>query len=324
MSQILLEIQDEVNVRFLGVPSDLMETAQNELTYYVPGYVHMPAYKMGRWDGKIRLLGKNGKTYMNLVSDVVPIFVDAGYEILVEDNRYDWNTVANNIEYPDENLFSEYTWKDDTPIVLRDYQLDAVHAALDNGQGLLESATGSGKTLICAAISKVYSTHGKVVVIVPNIDLVIQTQALFNRVGLDAGIWYGERKDAKYITISTWQSLDHAPELFADVSTVIVDECFAGNTPVLTTNGWVPINNISVDDMVMTRNDDGSFEYNPVVKVHENITPPNEDFYELVMDDGTILEVTGNHKFLTSDGWVRCDELTPSHHIINKQWDVLP
>jgi superfamily II DNA or RNA helicase len=231
--QALLEIQDEVNVRFLGIPSGLMETAQKELTYYVPGFMHMPAYKNTPWDGKVKLLGKTGKTYLNLVSDVIPIFEAAGFEIIIEDNRHNWDEIANGIVYPDENIFSDCSWDDGSPIVLRDYQVAAVHAALDNGQGLLEAATGSGKTVVCAAISKIYSAHGKVIVIVPNIDLVIQTQALFNRCGLAAGIWYGERKDAQDILISTWQSLDHAPELFADVVCTIVDEAHLSKAQTL-------------------------------------------------------------------------------------------
>ena len=63
----LIEIQDEVNVRFLGVPRHLVEEAQAELSYYVPNFRFMPAYKenQGNWDGKIRLFSKTGKTYLN-------------------------------------------------------------------------------------------------------------------------------------------------------------------------------------------------------------------------------------------------------------------
>jgi superfamily II DNA or RNA helicase len=233
MPECLLEIQDEINVRFLGIPSGLMETAQNELTYYVPGFMHMPAYKNTAWDGKVRLMSKTGKTYLNLVSDVIPVFESHGYDIIIEDNRFDWGDTFSSIVYPDENIFSEFKWDDGTPIVLRDYQLNAVHAALDDGQGLLEMATGSGKTLVVAAISKIYSKIGNVIIIVPNIDLVIQTQALFNRCGLDAGIWYGERKDAGTILISTWQSLDHSRELFSDVVCVVVDEAHQAKSRVL-------------------------------------------------------------------------------------------
>jgi intein/homing endonuclease len=45
--------------------------------------------------------------------------------------------------------------------------------------------------------------------------------------------------------------------------------------------------------------------------------------YEIQFDNGTVLEVTGNHKFLTDTGWVRADELTENHNIINYALDAL-
>lgn len=232
----IIEVQDEVNVRIRGVPRNLIEQAQELVTWTVPGFVHMPLYKAGRWDGTIKLLSNTGKTYLNLLDLILPNLEDAGYDFEVEDSRVDWSDVIDKIELPDENLFADHTWEgtdDGTPIVLRDYQLDAVHAALEYGQGLLEMATGSGKTLTCAAISKVYSAYGKVVVIVPNIDLAIQTQATFKKCGIDTGIWYGELKEAKDVTISTWQSLDHFPELMAGVVCTIVDEAHQAKSKTL-------------------------------------------------------------------------------------------
>ena len=83
-------------------------------------------------------------------------------------------------------------------------------------------------------MSKIWSEHGRVVIIVPNIDLVIQTQSEFiKRVGIDVGIWYGDRKDRNQITIATWQSLDHFPELFNEVVCVIVDEVHQAKAAVL-------------------------------------------------------------------------------------------
>lgn len=232
MRKAVIEIQDEVNIRFLGLPKTLIEEAQRELTYWVPGFVHMPLYRAGRWDGKIRLLGPTGKTYLNLIYDVLPIFENAGYQFEIDDRRKDWSHVLEQIEYPKEDSYSHCTLKGN-PVVLRDYQIDAITAAIDNGQGLLEMATGAGKTLTCAVISDIYSKFGKVVVIVPNIDLVIQTQATFKAIGIDAGIWYGGVKDAKDVTISTWQSLDNFPELFPGVVCCIVDEAHQASAKTL-------------------------------------------------------------------------------------------
>lgn len=233
MSFGVIEIQDEVNIRFRGVPKYLIEKAQKNVTWHVPGFPHMPAYRAGRWDGTVSLLSTTGKTFLNLHDRVLEVFEEAGYEFDVEDHRHDWSEVVEQMELPGADLFSEYSWPNGDPVMLRDYQLNAVHAAIENGQGLLEMATGAGKTLTCAAISKTYSAHGKVVLIVPNIDLAIQTQALFKMLGLDPGIWYGEMKDARDITITTWQSLDHFPELMADVVCVIVDEAHQAKSKIL-------------------------------------------------------------------------------------------
>jgi intein/homing endonuclease len=35
-------------------------------------------------------------------------------------------------------------------------------------------------------------------------------------------------------------------------------------------------------------------------------------------DNGSKIQVSGNHKFLTNLGWVRADKLTDTHEIINK------
>lgn len=196
----------------------------------------MPAFKLGRWDGKIRLMSARGKTFLNLLDDVLPIFEDRGYEFEVEDHRRDYQHILDDIEergLPDENYFSEYELKGEQ-VVLRDYQVDAINTAIQEGSGLLEMATGSGKTLTCAAISDYYSKYGNVVVIVPNIDLAVQTQGLFRNVGIDAGIWYMDVKDRREVTISTWQSLDHYPELFSDVVCCIVDEAHQAKAKTLT------------------------------------------------------------------------------------------
>lgn len=246
----IIEIQDEVNVRFRGVPGYLIEQAQELVTWHVPGFVHMPVYKAGRWDGTIKLLSSTGRTYLNLIDQIAPVFEANGFpidEFEIEDHRHDWSDVLEQIELPPDTMFAEQTWEgtdDGTPIVLRDYQLDAVHTALREGQGLLEMATGAGKTLTCAAISSVYAEFGKVVVIVPNIDLAIQTQATFKKCGLDTGIWYGEMKDDRQITISTWQSLDHFPELMAEVVCCIVDEAHQAKSKTLSEIMTGPASNV--------------------------------------------------------------------------------
>lgn len=233
MSHGTIHIKDEVNVRVKGVDRDTLKEASKELTFFVPGFQFMPAYKLGRWPGTIKLFHETGATYLNLLDRVLPTLENAGYEFSIQDDRRDWSDVLEAIECPDDHVFAEYKNDKGEPIILRDYQMDAIRTALSTGSGILEMATGAGKTLTCAAISHAYAPFGKVVVIVPDVGLVLQTHGVFKSVGIDTGIWYEKIKEQKQVTISTWQSLDGFPELMNDVVCVILDEAHQGKAKTI-------------------------------------------------------------------------------------------
>ena len=204
-----LVIHDEVNVQFKGVDPDTLYACQEELTYYVPGYQHMAKVKLGWWDGRIRLMHASGYTHFNLIDYIDPILVHEGYDIEIDDRRTWVDNVSDKLEYIDDTYLNRFLDREGNPITLWKHQVKAVNTAIECGQGVLELATGAGKTIICGIISQLWSAHGNVVVIVPSIDLILQTQYEFeHRVGVVAGMWYGERKERKDVTIATWQSLD--------------------------------------------------------------------------------------------------------------------
>jgi intein/homing endonuclease len=107
--------------------------------------------------------------------------------------------------------------------------------------------------------------------------------------------------------------------LIDGVVAVIVDECFAPDTQVLTPKGYVNIQDIKAGDVVINYCEETKeFKEDIVVKLHTNLTSSaSEEMYELTLEDGSIIEVTGNHKFLTTDGWKRVDELTEFDDIID-------
>jgi superfamily II DNA or RNA helicase len=60
-----------------------------------------------------------------------------------------------------------------------------------------------------AALSQRCEAHGRTIVIVPNKSLVTQTEKDYKGLGLDVGVYFGDRKDiGKTHTICTWQSLN--------------------------------------------------------------------------------------------------------------------
>ena len=84
-----------------------------------------------------------------------------------------------------------------------------INAFLENLQCIQEIATGAGKTMITAALSKKVEPYGRSIVVVPNKSLVTQTEADYINLGLDVGVFFGDRKEYnKTHTICTWQSLN--------------------------------------------------------------------------------------------------------------------
>ncbi len=92
---------------------------------------------------------------------------------------------------------------------MRDYQVQVVNECLNNLQGLCSAPTSSGKTIVTATLSKIVEKYGRTIVIVPNKNLVMQTEADYKNLGLDVGVLFGDRKEYhRQHTICTWQSLN--------------------------------------------------------------------------------------------------------------------
>jgi superfamily II DNA or RNA helicase len=84
-----------------------------------------------------------------------------------------------------------------------DIGIDAPHVYYDS-DGILHH-----NTIITAALSRTVEPYGRSLVIVPNKDLVRQTEADYINLGLDVGVYYGDRKElGRTHTICTWQSLN--------------------------------------------------------------------------------------------------------------------
>ena len=249
MAKCVLEIRDEVNVRFKGLDVKARRKISDACKYFLPHAYHMPAYKLGRWDGCVRYCDIGGRTYFQLLDKLVPIITDEGYEIEIQDSRKSWEF---NFEEVTQTSYDHVAWPkrhpaEGQPVILRDYQVDIINKFLQNTQCLQEIATGAGKTLITAVLSHKCEDYGRTIVIVPNKDLVVQTEKDYKNLGLDVGVLYGDRKEFdKTHTICTWQSLSimekksknyeaefPIDEFLEDVACVMVDEVHKAKADVL-------------------------------------------------------------------------------------------
>jgi intein/homing endonuclease len=99
----------------------------------------------------------------------------------------------------------------------------------------------------------------------------------------------------------------------------MVDECLSGDTLITTPNGKVRIEDLNAGDKVINLCEKtNTYKEDTIVKVHKNLTnSATEKMFELYFDNGETIKVTANHKFLTSNGWIRADELTPDVEIID-------
>lgn len=205
-------IRDEVNIKIEGLPVEIRRKLANALKYEVPYAKHMPQYKLGRWDGCVNFFGVGGTGYLNHLETILPILEDSGVDIEeIEDQR---NPVNFNFTTIADDYWGEQCWPkghrfEGQPIRLRDDQVDVINKFIERPQALQEVATGAGKTIMTATLSSICEPYGRTMVIVPNKSLVVQTEEDYRNVGLDVGVYFGDRKElGKTHTIVTWQSLN--------------------------------------------------------------------------------------------------------------------
>jgi superfamily II DNA or RNA helicase len=212
MKHATIVIRDEVNIKVEGLELDARRALVNAFKYDVPGARYLPAVRLGRWDGKVSYFQLGGSTYVNLLPEIIPILEKFNYDIELDDQR-EYSTVFDFTQIQ-EDSFAHKVWPKThpmagEPVVLRDYQVEIINNFLGNPQCIQEVATGAGKTLITAALSLSIEPYGRSIVIVPNKSLVTQTEADYKNLGLDVGVYFGDRKEhGRTHTICTWQSLN--------------------------------------------------------------------------------------------------------------------
>jgi superfamily II DNA or RNA helicase len=197
-------------------------------TFYVPGAHFTPKFKAKIWNGKISLLNRTNNTiYCGLVNNIQTFANERCYDFI-------YKKETNIISQDEIDLFLQSL---KLPLELRDYQHNSFVHSIQNNRALIVSPTASGKSLVIYLLSRYYTQDesGKVLLIVPTLNLVAQMKTDFQEYG--ANIQYDvdknihslysgqDRTVEKPITISTWQTAIKLPkDYFQKFSCVIVDE----------------------------------------------------------------------------------------------------
>lgn len=240
MSDLIIEKVNSSCVH-LVCEDGLSHRIYNVFSAYAPGYRFNPRFKMHVWDGKVRCY--------NPMSQILPIGLLNNLLIWCDQHNIQYSLqgfkdgLTDTIDKEDlEKQMNSYIT---AGFQARDYQVNAVHAALTNRRGVLLSCTGSGKSLMIYTFLRYLLDNKDVhraILIVPSVSLVEQMYSDFQDYGWDdledhVEMLYSGKKPTfkKEILISTWQSLETEDQEFFEVyDACVIDECHQAKCSVVT------------------------------------------------------------------------------------------
>jgi superfamily II DNA or RNA helicase len=177
--------------------SDAIRALDKQLSYYVQGYAFTKAYKTGwwdnkkqkwdRWDGKNHLLTKNHKFLTGLVGRAESVLKNHHIPYKITDQRKD---------VPFKRKIKTKNIED------REYQKRVLEATLKHKGGIVQAATGSGKSVMITEL--IANTNVKTMVYVIGIDLLYQMKETFEKMlGTKVGIIGDGQADVQKINVCT-------------------------------------------------------------------------------------------------------------------------
>lgn len=211
---------------------------KNALSCYAPNYIHSPKYKAKMWDGKISFFDmRTALLPIGLIDELKTFAFKNDYELKY---GFEKSEMVDRIKEEEMDAFYARIFGN-TRFYPRDYQHDAIYAALKRRRGVIEACTGAGKSLVIYTIIRraLEVTDGNILLVVPNIALVNQMFSDFKEYGWEGCdentcILYGKTRDlydsTKRILISTWQSIyKKEGDFFEQFETIVVDEVHGVN-----------------------------------------------------------------------------------------------
>lgn len=148
MNKCKLILKDEVNCKIIGLPVEVRRDLVKAFTYEKPGARYSPAYKLGRWDGKVSFFGIGGDGYIAHIPKMIDVLAKHNYEIHdLEDLRTPINLIFKKVT---SDFWGDICWPDGhpmagQPIRIRDDQVNSLNLFIENPQCIQELSTGYGK-----------------------------------------------------------------------------------------------------------------------------------------------------------------------------------
>lgn len=182
---------------------------------------------------------------------------------------------------------------------------------------VLELPTGAGKSIIVAEIASTLNKISKgkhVLCIVPSKELLEQNADKIRATGNEVSLFsasVGETCLANPLVVGTPVSIKNQLERFgSQFCAVIIDECFTGETMVLTENGEKRIDEIKVGEVLCNAIGRG---------IVRSIFSKTSSTIILELSNGTKIECTGDHPIFTEKGFVEAKRLENGTRLYSKE-----
>jgi len=245
MSDLKIIKKNDVHLKVECDPS-IAQELHSHFSFEVPGAKFHPMFRNRVWDGQVHLFSLfTNEVYVGLKPYVQYFAKENNYT--VDDSEFVVTADKTSRENVKQFVDSLKLSSNEKKIEVRDYQLEAIYNAINDGRRLLLSPTGSGKSLIIYVLLRWHEQFGRrQLIIVPTTSLVeqlysdFQDYSYFNdwKASYNCYRIYGtvDKQNDMPITISTWQSIYKLPrQYFKDYKAVYGDECHLFKAKSLTT-----------------------------------------------------------------------------------------
>ena len=235
-------MSDKISVRkknevYLQVDTEpsIAQELNDHFSFEVPGAKFHPLYKSRMWDGRVRLFSMFTKELYICLKDYLEQFAKER-DYIFDDSQYEKTADGCTLDEVTAFVKSLNIASKGQPLEIRDYQIEAIHKAINDGRRLLLSPTGSGKSYIIYCLIRWHELRGRrQLILVPTTSLVEQMYSDFQDYSSINNwktsehchrIYGGHEKSNEYdVIISTWQSIYKLPkQFFADFKAVYGDE----------------------------------------------------------------------------------------------------
>lgn len=223
----------------LWADNDVLLQIQETYSFFAKDYKHMPLYKRGIWDGKVRLF------------NVRDCKLPSGLLYLIRANAHIFNWEVRELAPLDGPLFDDDHFLEKiTPLSkfeIMPHQIGAVGDVLTHRRRLVLSPTSSGKSLILYLCSRyiIAKEKKRILIIVPNKTLVEQMREDFTEYSTDG---WGGAKDIHAIyaeqeiwvnqdvVVSTYQTaVKLTAEWYKQFGAIFIDEAHGANSKSVST-----------------------------------------------------------------------------------------